>query len=88
MVKDIREAWRAAVHGTAKSQTQLSDGTTTHGEEKGFERRAVPPKSWILSAGHRNHAGVPGSGGRRNCRTSGLSNHSRVPGQQGAGRQQ
>ena len=24
MVKD-REAWRAAVHGTAKSQTQLSD---------------------------------------------------------------
>ena len=30
MVKD-REAWRAVVHGTAKSQTQLSDGTTTHG---------------------------------------------------------
>ena len=23
-----REAWRAAVHGTAKSQTQLSDWTT------------------------------------------------------------
>ena len=27
MVKD-REAWRAAVHGVAKSRTQLSDGTT------------------------------------------------------------
>ena len=28
MVKD-REAWRAAVHGVAKSQTGLSDRTTT-----------------------------------------------------------
>ena len=28
MVKD-REAWRAAVHGATKSQTQLSDWTTT-----------------------------------------------------------
>ena len=28
MVKD-REAWRAAVHGVARSQTQLSDWTTT-----------------------------------------------------------
>ena len=28
MVKD-REAWRAAVHGVAKSLTRLSDGTTT-----------------------------------------------------------
>ena len=27
MVKD-REAWRAAVHGVAKSQTRLSNGTT------------------------------------------------------------
>ena len=24
-----REAWRAAVHGDANSQTQLSEGTTT-----------------------------------------------------------
>ena len=28
MVK-YREAWRAVVHGVAKSQTQLSDWTTT-----------------------------------------------------------
>ena len=28
IVKD-REAWRAAVHGVTKSQTQLSDWTTT-----------------------------------------------------------
>ena len=28
MVKD-REAWHAAVHGVAKSRTQLSKGTTT-----------------------------------------------------------
>ena len=31
IVKD-REAWRAAVHGVAKRQTQLSDGTTTRAE--------------------------------------------------------
>ena len=29
MVKD-REAWRAVVHGAAKSQTQLSDWITTN----------------------------------------------------------
>ena len=28
IVKD-REAWRATVHGVAKSQKELSDGTTT-----------------------------------------------------------
>ena len=28
MVKD-REAWHAAVHGVAKSQTRLTDSTTT-----------------------------------------------------------
>ena len=28
MVKE-REAWRAAVHGVTKSQTRLSDSTTT-----------------------------------------------------------
>ena len=31
-VKD-REAWHAAVHGVTKSQTQLSDGTTTTQKE-------------------------------------------------------
>ena len=36
MVKD-REAWRAAVHGVAKSQTQLKDSTvTTKSGEMGF----------------------------------------------------
>ena len=29
MVKDM-EAWHAAVHGAAKSQTRLSDWTTTY----------------------------------------------------------
>ena len=29
------EAWRAAVHGVAKSQTRLSDGTMTIAETKG-----------------------------------------------------
>ena len=29
IVKD-REAWRATVHGVAKSQKELSDGTTTN----------------------------------------------------------
>ena len=33
MVKD-REAWRAAVHGVTKTQTQLSDWTTTTKEDK------------------------------------------------------
>ena len=36
IVKD-REAWRAAVHGVAKSQTRLSDGTTNK------EHRRQPP---------------------------------------------
>ena len=29
MVKD-REAWRAVIHGAAKSRTQLNDRTTTY----------------------------------------------------------
>ena len=33
MVKD-REAWRAAVHGVTKSQTQLSDWITTSGDSE------------------------------------------------------
>ena len=44
MVKD-KEAWRAAIHGAAKSQTWLSDWTTTHdyyshntGEDTGPKR--------------------------------------------------
>ena len=35
MVKD-REAWRAAVHGVTKSQTQLSDWTTTNPQVSWF----------------------------------------------------
>ena len=34
IVKD-REAWHAAVRGVAKSQTQLSDGTTISGDKLG-----------------------------------------------------
>ena len=38
-VKD-REAWRAVDHGVAKSQTHLSDGTTTkEGRTRGVWRR-------------------------------------------------
>ena len=33
-VKDM-EAWRAAVHGVAKSQTQLSDWTTNNNNKVG-----------------------------------------------------
>ena len=37
IVKD-REAWRAAVHGVTKSQTQLSDRATAIAEQKdGFK---------------------------------------------------
>ena len=36
MVKD-REAWRAVVHGIAKSQTQLSDWTTAGPKASGAE---------------------------------------------------
>ena len=38
MVKD-REAWRAAVHGVAKSRTQLSNRTTTNMKLKLHKRR-------------------------------------------------
>ena len=38
MVKD-REAWRAAVHGVAKNQTQLSEGTTTYSHSN--SRRSI-----------------------------------------------
>ena len=34
MVKD-REAWHAVVHGVTKSQTQLSDWTTTKDSNRG-----------------------------------------------------
>ena len=40
MVKD-REAWRAAVHGVAKSQTWLSDWTTTYPERERGEGRGL-----------------------------------------------
>ena len=53
IVKD-REVWRAAVHGTAKSWTQLSDWTATRGESKwvyiilGFVD--LDSASWTVSA--------------------------------------
>ena len=36
IVKD-REAWHSVVHGVIKSQTQLSDSTTTNVEFSGIE---------------------------------------------------
>ena len=36
MVKD-RKAWRAAVHGVAKSQTQLTPKTTRNKEQKSLK---------------------------------------------------
>ena len=36
IVKD-REAWRAAVHGVAKSWTKLSDSTTTINDPQGLK---------------------------------------------------
>ena len=38
VVKD-REAWHAAVHGVANSQTQLSNWTTTSGKEPAYQCR-------------------------------------------------
>ena len=37
MVRD-REAWRAVVHGVAKSRKLLGDGTTAAKEEEGLPR--------------------------------------------------
>ena len=44
MVKD-REAWRAAVHGVAKSQTQLSNWTTKTEFLLGKEKRKSVPRA-------------------------------------------
>ena len=38
-----REAWRAAIHGVAKSQTQLSDWTELKGESDDFLYQALNP---------------------------------------------
>ena len=44
MVKD-REAWRAAVRGVAKSQTRLSDQTTTTSKRREVsQKRAQRPR--------------------------------------------
>ena len=45
MVKD-REAWHAAVHGVAKSQTWLNDWTTT-GQEDGSDQEMNWPVPWF-----------------------------------------
>ena len=59
MVKD-REAWHAAVHWVARSQTRLSDGTTTNlhiptsladGVHSQFSLNRTVSKQWILYTG-------------------------------------
>ena len=54
MVKD-REAWHAAVHGVAKSQTQLSNRTTkaiqeagVKGQEDELGRREGPTRGYVI----------------------------------------
>ena len=37
-----REAWHAVVHGVTKSQTRLSNRTTTHEETEGRKGEIVP----------------------------------------------
>ena len=41
-----RETWRAAVHGVANSQTQLSDWTTTMGKQGGLLQKAQGNFLW------------------------------------------
>ena len=54
IVKD-REDWRAAVHGVAKSQTRLSNGTTAKAEKYSFVRiyhillRHLLMDTWVVS---------------------------------------
>ena len=54
IVKD-REAWHAAVHGVIKSQTQLSDWTTTEkvGEEWSAPKPSMPWWAVFVSSGGR-----------------------------------
>ena len=47
IMKD-REAWHAAVHGVAKSWTQLSNSTTTAQQEK---HNTHPVRKWMTSRG-------------------------------------
>ena len=49
MVKD-REAWRAAVHGIIKSQTQLSGWTTTRGQSEFCARWWTLRGEWSWTA--------------------------------------
>ena len=69
MVKD-REAWSAAVHGVAKSRTQLSDCTATTKPDRerrkpcgltdawaGWERLQRVDGYALLGAGDQGHAG-------------------------------
>ena len=41
-------------------------------ERKALKEGQIRPKSWILSAGHLNHAGVPQSGGGGNAELVGF----------------
>ena len=41
-----REAWRAAIHGVAKSRTQLSDWTEVKGAKTADTRKSTTSYSW------------------------------------------
>ena len=42
-----REAWRAAIHGVAKSRTRLSDWTQLNWTESGFYRTSIRERFWM-----------------------------------------
>ena len=47
-----REAWRAAIHGVAKSQTRLSDWTELKLETQSNHSQRLPPSYFLHSVSH------------------------------------